>query len=87
MRVGGSALHKCVCARACVCVCASVSAFARVCVPSATRNARVPPKLRWLPSAKMAARIRPSDEREHQREKQKREERDIKRERERMEGV
>lgn len=26
-------------------------------MPSASRNARLPPKLRWLPSTKMAARI------------------------------
>ena len=39
-----------------MCACAGVG-FA----PSANRNALVPPMLRWLPSAKMAARIPQSD--------------------------
>lgn len=44
-----------------------VSLYACVCVraragdASASRNARVPPKLKWLPSAKMAARTPQSD--------------------------
>lgn len=48
---------------------------ARACVPSASRNARVPPKLRWLPSAKMAARIPQSDS--TRREEQECEEKDV----------
>lgn len=40
-------MHVCVCARAGD--------------ASASRNARVPPKLKWLPSAKMAARTPQSD--------------------------
>ena len=59
-----------------MCVCAvHASERVRVCVcvgaPSASRNALVPPKLRWLPSAKMAARIPQSDsarEKEKQRQ-------------------
>ena len=66
------------CKHVCVCVYVCVRARARVCVcsvcvgvPSASRNAWVPPKLRWLPSAKMAARIPQSDstrEKEKQRQ-------------------
>lgn len=41
--------------------CVSISVCVCVGVPSASRNAWVPPKLRWLPSAKMAARIPQSD--------------------------
>ena len=57
--------------QACVCVCVYVCVCVCVGVPSASRNAWVPPKLRWLPSAKMAARIPQSDstrEKEKQRQ-------------------
>lgn len=42
-------------------VCVRVCVLASVGAPSTTRNVLVPPKLRWLPNAKMAARIPQSD--------------------------